>query len=44
MKKEEFCEIFGDINEKYIKEARTHQKIRNLAGSNGELWRLAYVL
>ena len=26
MKKEEFCEIFGDINEKYIKEARTHQK------------------
>ena len=26
MRKEEFCEIFGDINEKYIEEARTHQK------------------
>ena len=26
MRKEEFCEIFGDINDKHIKEARTHQK------------------
>ena len=31
MRKEEFCEIFGDINEKYIKEARTHKKDKKIA-------------
>lgn len=30
MRKEEFCEIFGDINEKYVKEARTYQKNKKL--------------
>ncbi len=28
MKKEEFCEVFGDISEKYVKEARADRKAK----------------
>ena len=28
MKKEDFCEVFGDINENYIQEARVNRKVR----------------
>ena len=28
MKKEDFCEVFGDINENYIQEARVNPKVR----------------
>lgn len=37
MKKEEFCEVFGDISEKYVKEARADRKAKNIVRFSGKL-------
>ena len=37
MTNEKLEEVLGDINEKYVKEAKEYRKARNWSGSNGVL-------
>ena len=44
MKKEDFCEVFGDINENYIQEARANRRVRKTLWLKRGAWQLVYAL
>lgn len=44
MKKEEFCEVFGDISEKYVKEARADRKAKKTSSVSVESYRCLFLL
>ena len=43
MTNEKLYEVLGDINEKYVSEARVYQKQRSPSGLNGERLQLVWL-